>query len=143
MDEEYYSFNITIDKLFLLAPIEKIQELLIMKIFLVFFIYNDIQAYFILIDKRSSNLSNSSQTFIRYTFSGLLENYEIGQLILSTKNSFYQSNEKVDLSYIQLDINEGYLFELDNLNSNYIDSLHWWKERSYVSNYCIILSRFK
>jgi hypothetical protein len=69
-----------------------------------FFLSNDTQAYLILIDKRSTNLSDS-QSFIRYTFSGLLENYEIGILINSTEQSFYQKTEKVDLSYIQLDVN--------------------------------------
>jgi hypothetical protein len=92
-----------------------------------FFLSNDTQAYLILIDKRSTNLSDS-QSFIRYTFSGLLENYEIGILINSTEQSFYQKTEKVDLSYIQLDVNEGYLFELTDLASNYIDGLHWWKK---------------
>ena len=98
-----------------------------MKIFSRFFLCNESESYLILIDKRPSNLFNSN-SFIRYTFQGLLEEFFIGQLIYSTKNSFYQINEKVDLTLIQLDINEGYLFQLDYLSENYIHSLHCWKK---------------
>ncbi|CAF3831907.1 unnamed protein product [Rotaria sordida] len=159
---EELSYYITIDQLFILAPINIIKEndllnfsfdlnylknlsenkniklnkikeynsfkeAIINENIFSFFRYNDNQAYLIIIDKRSSDLLNS-KSFIRYTFSGLLENYEIGQLIYSTENSFYNKQEKVDLSYIQLDVNEAYLFELSDLPSNYIDSLHWWKK---------------
>ncbi|CAF5133039.1 unnamed protein product, partial [Rotaria sp. Silwood1] len=156
------SYYITIDELFVLAPISMIKEndllnfsfdlnylknlsknqniklnqikecnsfkeAIMNENIFSFFRYNDNQAYLIIIDKRSSHLL-TSKSFIRYTFSGLLENYDVGQLICSTEKSFYNKEEKVDLSFIQIDINEAYLFKLFDLPSNYIDSLHWWKK---------------
>jgi hypothetical protein len=114
--EEDHPFNVQIEELFRLAPIDKIKENdlnnfsfslndlknqsknnaklnqikkvhsykegIINENIYSFFRYDDNDAYLIIIDKRSSNLSNLN-SFIRYTFYGLLEDYEMGQLIAS------------------------------------------------------------
>ncbi|CAF1312568.1 unnamed protein product [Adineta steineri] len=89
-----------------------------------FYRSNKNEAYLIVIAKDSSN----NKSFIRYTFSKLFHDYQIGQLKFSTKNSFYKSNQFIDLSFVQLFLNQAYVFKLDYLSSNYIDSLHWWKK---------------